>query len=62
MVKQQPDCEMLEAPEVGVGWLTDLCNTVIRERKILEDWWRRIFVSVDKGKKIINLNAGLKSN
>ena len=30
--------EMLKASgEVGVEWLTELCNSVIRERKIPED-------------------------
>ena len=35
--------------EVGVDWLTDLCNTVIREWKTPEDWRRSILVPVYKG-------------
>ena len=32
--------EMLKASEdVGEDWLTDVRNSVIRERKITEDWW-----------------------
>ena len=42
--------EMLEASEVGVDWLTNLGNSVIWWRKIPEDWWRSIYVSVYKGK------------
>ena len=31
--------EMLEASGLArEGWLTDLCNSVIQERKIQEDW------------------------
>ena len=31
--------EMLRAAgDVGVDWLIDLCNSVINERKIPEDW------------------------
>jgi hypothetical protein len=29
--------EILKAAEVGVDWLTYLCNSVIRERKVPED-------------------------
>ena len=38
------------AGDVGVDWLTDLCNSVIRERKIPEDWRRSILVPVYKRK------------
>ena len=43
--------EMLKASgEIGVEWLVDLCNSVIRERKIPEDWRRSVLVPVYKGK------------
>ena len=43
--------EMLKASgEVGVEWLTELCNRVIRERKIPEDWKKSEIVPIFKGK------------
>ena len=43
--------EMLRAAgDIGVDWLTDLCNSIISERKIPEDWRRSIIVPVYKGK------------
>ena len=42
---------MLKASgEVSVEWLTELCNSVIGERKIPEDWQKSVFVPVLKGK------------
>ena len=42
---------MLKASgDVGVDWLIDLYNSVIRVRKVAEDWWRSILVPVCKGK------------
>src|SRR3981081_2051128 len=43
--------EMLRAArEVGVSWVTDLCNAVVREGKIPVDWRKSWMVSVYKGK------------
>ena len=43
--------EMIEAAdELGVDWLTDLCNAIIGERKIPEDWQQSITVPIYKGK------------
>ena len=43
--------EMLEASgKVRVDRLPDLCNSMIQERKIPEDWQRSVLVSVNKGK------------
>ena len=36
--------------EDGVRRMTDLCNEVVREGKIPEDWWRSWMVSIYKGK------------
>jgi hypothetical protein len=43
--------EMLKAAgDVGIQWMTDLCNAVVLERKIPEDWRKSWMVSVYKGK------------
>ena len=43
--------DMLKASgEVGVEWLAELCNSVIRERKIPEDWKKSVIVPTFKGK------------
>jgi hypothetical protein len=43
--------EMLRATgNVGVHWITDLCNIVIADGKIPEDWRKSWMVSVYKGK------------
>ncbi|MBV8233323.1 MAG: hypothetical protein JO329_25390 [Planctomycetaceae bacterium] len=36
--------------EIGVKWITELCNGVIREGKIPEDWQKSIIVPIYKGK------------
>jgi hypothetical protein len=43
--------EMIKAAdELGVEWLTDLCNTIVCEGKIPTDWKRSILIPVFKGK------------
>jgi hypothetical protein len=43
--------EMLKAAgDVGVQWMTDLCNAVVLEGKIPEDWRKSWMVNVYKGK------------
>ena len=43
--------EMLKASgEVGVEWLTEKCKSVIRERKIPEDWKKSVILPIFKGK------------
>ena len=43
--------EMIRAAEeLGVEWMTDLCNTIIVEERIPEDWKRSILIPVYKGK------------
>jgi hypothetical protein len=43
--------EMLKASgEAGVQWVTDICNAVVRDGKIPEDWRKSWMVSVYKGK------------
>ena len=43
--------EMLKAAgDVGIQWMTDLCNAVVSEGKIPEDWRKSWMVSVYKGK------------
>ena len=43
--------EMLKAAgDVGIQWMTDLCNAVVLEGKIPEDWRKSWMVSVYKGK------------
>lgn len=44
-------CEMLKAwDEVGVKCMTDICNAVVAEGKVPEDWKRSWMVNVYKGK------------
>ena len=43
--------EMISAlGEEGVLWMTDLCNWVVRERRMPDDWKRSILVPIYKGK------------
>ena len=43
--------EMLKAAgDVGIQWMTDLCDAVVTEEKIPEDWRKSWMVSVYKGK------------
>jgi hypothetical protein len=43
--------EMLKASgELGIDWMTDMCNSVISEGKLPKDWQRSIIVPVYKGK------------
>jgi hypothetical protein len=43
--------DMLKAAgEVGTLWVTDVCNAVVREGKIPEDWCKSWMVNVYKGK------------
>jgi hypothetical protein len=43
--------EMLKASgDVGVKWVTDLCNAIIQEGKIPDDWKKSWMVNVYKGK------------
>ena len=43
--------EMLKAAgETGILWMTDVCNAVMRDGKIPEDWSRSWMVNVYKGK------------
>ena len=41
---------MKAAGDVGIEWLTDLCDKIIQERKIPEDWKKSVIVPVYKGK------------
>ena len=36
--------------DVGVEWVRDLCNAVVKEGKIPDDWRKSLMVSVYKGK------------
>ena len=48
---------MLKASgNVKVDWLTDLCNSMIQEKKTQEDWRRIILDPVTKG-KVVHLNV-----
>ena len=38
------------AGDVGIQWMTDLCNALVLEGKIPEDWRKSWMVSVYKGK------------
>jgi hypothetical protein len=38
------------AGEVGVNWMTDVCNAVMTEGKIPSDWCKSWMVTVSKGK------------
>ena len=43
--------EMIKAMgEDGVLWMTEVCNRIVRERRIPEDWQRSILVPIYKGK------------
>ena len=43
--------EMLKAAgETGALWMTDVCNAVVKDGKIPEDWSRSWMVNVYKGK------------
>ena len=43
--------EMLKASgDVGVRWVTELCNSIVREGKIPNDWRKSLMVKVYKGK------------
>ena len=43
--------EMMDAAgEWAVDWLTELCNEIIKEKRIPEDWCKSIIVPVYKGK------------
>jgi hypothetical protein len=43
--------EMLKASgEIGVVWVTDVCNAIVGEGKIPDDWRRSWIVNVHKGK------------
>ena len=44
--------EMLKAAwEERVLWVTDLCNAVVREGRIPDDWRKSLMVCVYKGKR-----------
>ena len=36
---------------VGVVWVTDVCNSVVREGRIPEDWCKSWMVNIYKGKE-----------
>src|SRR5664279_3808065 len=36
--------------EVGIKWVTDLCNKIVQESKITSDWSKSWMVKVYKGK------------
>ena len=43
--------EMLQAAgEAGIRWVTEICNAILKEGKVPEDWERSWIVSVYKGK------------
>ena len=43
--------EMIKAADgIGVAWLTDLCNSIVKEGRIPEDWKNSLLVPVYKGK------------
>ena len=43
--------EMLNAAgESGMAWITDICNLIIKEGTIPEDWKKSWIVSIYKGK------------
>ena len=41
---------LMAAGETGTIWMTDVCNAVVRDGKIPEDWSRSWMVNVYKGK------------
>ena len=38
------------ADGIGVAWLTDLCNSIVKEGRNPEDWKNSLLVPVYKGK------------
>src|SRR5579862_2049830 len=53
--------EMLTAAgDVGVQWMVDLCNVVVKEGKVPDDWSTSWIVSVYKGKGDAKREALLK--
>ena len=45
--------EMIKAMgEDGVIWMTEICNRIVRKRRIPEDWQRSVLVPIYKGKGI----------
>ena len=45
--------EMIKAMgEDGVIWMTEICNRIVRERRIPEDWQRSVLVPIYKGKGV----------
>ena len=43
--------EMLKAAgETGTSWMTEVCNAVVKDGKVPEDWSRSWMVNVYKGK------------
>jgi len=43
--------DMLKAAgDAGATWVTDVCNSVVNEGKILEDWCKSWMVNIYKGK------------
>ena len=38
------------AGETGTLWMTDVCNTVVKDGKVPEDWSKSWIVDVYKGK------------
>jgi hypothetical protein len=41
---------LIAAGEVGITWMVDLCNAILREGKMPEDWSKSWLVSIYKGK------------
>ena len=41
---------MQAAGEAGIRWVTEICNAILKEGKVPEDWERSWIVSVYKGK------------
>jgi hypothetical protein len=44
--------------DLGVEWLTDICNSIVNEERIPSDWKRSTLVPVYKGKGV-QWNVGL---
>jgi hypothetical protein len=43
--------EMLKAAgDYGIQWMTDICNAVIREGRVCDDWIRSWTITICKGK------------
>ena len=49
---------LVAARDVGVQWMVDLCNAVVREGKVPDDWSTSWIVSNYKGKGIA-MDCGL---